>query len=165
VHDSDGIRWLDGDDLVTINQVVINQYTPKEAAGVHDQGSLESAQRAPSLFRFYEQTEDLFLLVAILISRLIQNHPFHNGNKRTAYAAGRMVLWMNGYRLHPPQPEVIEICCALATHDVDEEQVAYWISCHAFGFDVDAALQAMPSEGLSELMSQLLSDRTDNSEV
>ncbi|WP_366635592.1 type II toxin-antitoxin system death-on-curing family toxin [Aquisalimonas sp.] len=92
MHHSEGIRWLDCDDLVMINQVVIRQYTPQETTGVMDQGSLESAQQAPAITRHYEQTEDMFLLAAILISRIIQNHPFHNGNKRTAYAAGRMLL-------------------------------------------------------------------------
>lgn len=120
VQDSEGIRWLDCDDLAMINQVAIRQYTPQDTADVHSQGSLESAQRAPSVVRFYEQTDDMFLLAAILLSRLIQNHPFHNGNKRTAYAATRMLLWINGYRLHPPQPEVIAVCCALATHEIDE---------------------------------------------
>jgi len=58
--------------------------------------------------------------------------------------------------LHAPQPDVIEICCDLATHEVDERETAYWISCNAFEFDVDAALGEMPSEGLPELMHQLL---------
>lgn len=80
------MRWLDVDDLIQLNRALIENYTPEEPIGVHDWGGLESAQRAPSFHRYYEQTEDVYILAAVLLCRIIGNHPFSNANKRTGFA-------------------------------------------------------------------------------
>lgn len=61
-------------------------------------GLLESAMtRAENMFA-YGQT-DLFVLAAGYVIGIARNHPFVDGNKRTAYAVAGLFLRANGYRL------------------------------------------------------------------
>lgn len=54
--------------------------------------NLNSSQSRPSQVRYYQQTDDMFVLSSVLIESLIQNHSFANANKRTAMMAGYIFL-------------------------------------------------------------------------
>ncbi|KAG8424036.1 hypothetical protein J3458_000872 [Metarhizium acridum] len=60
---------------------------------------LESAIDSPMNHKHYGQN-DLFQLAGILAEKVILNHPYQDGNKRTALFAADMFLKMNGYQLH-----------------------------------------------------------------
>lgn len=60
---------------------------------------LESAATSPMNVNHYEQTDDIFKLAANLSEKIIKNHAFQDGNKRTALVAADMFLKINGYRL------------------------------------------------------------------
>jgi len=49
--------------------------------------------------KYYEQVDDVFKLAANLSEKIIKNHAFQDGNKRTALVAADMFLKINGYRL------------------------------------------------------------------
>ncbi|GAB0138946.1 hypothetical protein EsDP_00007165 [Epichloe bromicola] len=59
---------------------------------------LESAVDSPRNHKYYGQT-DLFQLAGILAEKVILNHAYQDGNKRTALYAADMFLKMNGYQL------------------------------------------------------------------
>ncbi|KID59689.1 DOC family protein, partial [Metarhizium hybridum] len=59
---------------------------------------LESAIDSPMNHKNYGQT-DLFQLAGILAEKVILNHPYQDGNKRTALFAADMFLKINGYQL------------------------------------------------------------------
>lgn len=149
------IRWLLPEDIAKINRQVVRETTPYEPIGILDQGALESAQQAPANIRYYRQTEDMYLLSAVLWSRLIRNHPFSSGNKRTAYTAARVLLCINGYLLSAPSTdEVVQLCLEIVYRDLEEEQIAYWISKNAEPYDAQQeAIQA--DSWLDHLTSQL----------
>ena len=63
--------------------------------GVRDQGALESAVARPQNGYYSDIIEE----AAALWESLSQNHPFLDGNKRTAITATAIFLRMNGYRL------------------------------------------------------------------
>lgn len=63
------------------------------AAGVRDMGALESALYRPQTGYY----DDLIGEAAALWESLSQNHPFVDGNKRTAFAATYTFLMINGY--------------------------------------------------------------------
>lgn len=123
-----GIRWVSVADLVDMNEYIIKKTTPNEPIGIRSQGSLESAQCAPAQTRHFGQTEDMYLLGAVLLNRLIKNHPFFNGNKRTAYLAAQTLLRINGYDLYAPHEEILLLCEDLAMIDYDEAKIATWIA-------------------------------------
>ncbi|EDT7147409.1 type II toxin-antitoxin system death-on-curing family toxin, partial [Salmonella enterica subsp. enterica] len=91
--------------------------------------NLSSSQSRPSTIRYYEQTDDMFRLSAVLIESLIQNHPFANANKRTAMMAGYVFLLLNGYELTAPSDEVVTIAEGLARKDYSVEDLENWL-CH-----------------------------------
>ena len=151
----DEIRWLTPEDLIYINWRVVGDITPEEPIGVRDPGLLESAQQAPCQKRYYEQTEDMFLLSAVLMSRVIRNHPFCSGNKRTGYASAYLLLWCNGYRMSAPTEEATDLCREIAIDPPHEEQVASWISDNTEPFDQVEALTRHPGDELDSLAGRM----------
>ncbi len=72
-----------------------------EPALVLSQALLESAWAKPINRWHYESDVDLLSLAVSLMVGIAQNHPFQQGNKRTAFAAGQIFLGLNGYRIDP----------------------------------------------------------------
>jgi len=58
---------------------------------------------------------------------LAKNHPFVDGNKRTAFLALGLFLAMNGWRLETTQIDVIETMLSLARGTLDESELALWV--------------------------------------
>ena len=125
----EGINYLSLEDIVYINRALIETQTPNEPIAVLNQNNLSSSQSRPSTIRYYEQTDDMFRLSAVLIESLIQNHPFANANKRTAMMAGYVFLLLNGYELTAPSDEVVTIAEGLARKEYSVEDLENWI-CH-----------------------------------
>ncbi len=63
--------------------------------GVRDPGLLESAVMRPQTGYYADVIEE----AAALLESLVQNHPFHDGNKRTAFVCTDAFLKANGYRI------------------------------------------------------------------
>lgn len=125
----EGINYLSIEDIVYINRSLIETQTPNEPIGVLNPNNLSSSQSRPSTIRYYEQTDDMFRLSAVLIESLIQNHPFANANKRTAMMAGYVFLLLNGYELTAPSDEVVTIAGGLARKDYTVHELEDWL-CH-----------------------------------
>lgn len=125
----EGINYLSVEDIVYINKALIETQTPKEPIAVLNHGNLCSSQSRPSTIRYYEQTDDMFRLSAVLIESLIQNHPFANANKRTAMMAGYVFLLLNGYELTAPGDDVVAIAEGLACKEYAVEDLENWL-CH-----------------------------------
>ncbi|KAJ5678681.1 DOC family protein [Penicillium macrosclerotiorum] len=62
-------------------------------------GMLESAADSPKNMKHYAKQEDIFQLAANLAEKIMKNHAFQDGNKRTALMAADMFLKINGYYL------------------------------------------------------------------
>nr|WP_218057074.1 type II toxin-antitoxin system death-on-curing family toxin [Gilliamella apicola] len=131
----DGINFLSVDDIKLINSLLIKLQTPKEPIYVRDENSLGSSQARPSLYRYHEQTEDIFRLAAVLIESLIRNHPFANANKRTAMFSGYLFLLLNGQELKAPDAEVVEMGVGVATGKYNVEELENWLFYWSHEFD------------------------------
>lgn len=94
---SRSIEFLTVEEVAAIHEDQIRRYGG--APGVRDLGLLESAVLAPEFAAYYAESTDLFWIAAIYLVRLIQDHPFTDGNKRTAVVAARVFLQLNGIRL------------------------------------------------------------------
>ncbi|KAE8874264.1 hypothetical protein PTNB73_00896 [Pyrenophora teres f. teres] len=72
-------------------------------------GLLESAVHSPINIKHYNNEQNLFLLAASLSEKIMKNHAYQDGNKRTALLAADMFLKINGYELQqtPLQPGTI----------------------------------------------------------
>jgi len=125
------IRWLDVDDLLLLNRVNIRVFSRNEREGALSPHALEAVQKAPSTYSYYEQTHDLVLLAAVLYVRITNGHAFHNANKRTAFAACRVFMRLNGLSFDPPREEAVLVARGVAEHLYTIEEVAAWIATYS----------------------------------
>lgn len=98
--------------------------------GVRDESLLESALARPRNRWAYAEDADLADLAAAYAHGIARNHPFVDGNKRTALMAAYTFLDVNGRVLDAPQPEAVVAVRALSTGEITEEEFAAWIREH-----------------------------------
>ena len=69
--------------------------------GIRDQTLLQSALARPRHLAHYRPTSDVFALAAAYAYRILRNHPFNDGNKRTAWAACVTLLRLHNADIDP----------------------------------------------------------------
>jgi death-on-curing protein len=97
--------------------------------GVRDAGALDSAMARPVNKWTYGE-EDRCALAAAYAYGIARNHPFVDGNKRTAWVFARLFLRLNGLTLSFAPGEAIEMVLALAGGELAEDEVADWFRAH-----------------------------------
>lgn len=97
--------------------------------GVRDQGMLESALARP-LNQWTYGEDDLCALAAAYAYGIARNHPFTDGNKRTAWVFARLFLMLNGQTLSFTPRMAIEVVLALAAGELGEDELADWFRQH-----------------------------------
>ena len=95
--------------------------------GVRDESALESALGRPRNKWSYGDATDIAELAAAYAFGLAKNHPFNDGNKRTAFIVMMLFLERNGRTLHVEDAEVIKTFLALAASELAEADLADWI--------------------------------------
>ena len=96
--------------------------------GVRDEGLLESALARPQQLHAYgDPPPDLAALAASLAFGLARNHPFIDGNKRTAAVACELFLVLNDAMLQARNIELYPVYLALAEGSLDEAGFADWL--------------------------------------
>lgn len=97
--------------------------------GVRDLGLVESALgRPPNLAAYGEP--DVADLAAAYAFGLARNHPFADGNKRTAAVTALVFLMINQIDFAITEPELVVMTIALAAGDLTEDEVARWFRDH-----------------------------------
>lgn len=98
-------------------------------AGVRDQGALESALARP-VSRWSYGEDDLCALAAAYAYGIARNHPFTDGNKRTAWVLARLFLRLNHMTLSFTPGEAVKLVLALAAGELSEDELADWFRSH-----------------------------------
>lgn len=99
------------------------------SAGIRDAGLLDSALARP-LNRAAYGKPDAAELAAAYAYGLAANHPFVDGNKRTAFIALELFLALNGWRFAAGDAESVMSMLAVAAGTMKEEALASWIRRH-----------------------------------
>lgn len=94
--------------------------------GVRDAGLLESALARPRNTNAYG-VDDVHALAASLAFGLARNHPFLDGNKRTALHCALSFLALNRVGVPVPSTEMVEMTVKLAEGSCSEEAFAAWL--------------------------------------
>ncbi|HEY6817669.1 MAG TPA: type II toxin-antitoxin system death-on-curing family toxin [Croceibacterium sp.] len=97
--------------------------------GARDAGALESAMMRPRNLALYDEP-DAAALAAAYAFDIARNHPFVDGNKRTAAVIAETFLVLNGYALHATDAELVVAVLALAAGELTEEELADWFRQH-----------------------------------
>jgi death-on-curing protein len=99
--------------------------------GIRDAGLLDSALNKPKhVWAYGDPRPDMATLAASYAFGIARNHPFLDGNKRTAFVVCRLFLKLNGIELVASQSEKYDTFLKLAAGDITENQLAQWIRHH-----------------------------------
>ncbi len=119
--------WLDKRIALAMQETLIREYGG--SGGVRDEGLLESALARPQNQTAYGDPT-LAEMAAAYAFGIARNHPFVDGNKRTALMAAYAFLRMNGLRLNAPEVEAATVIRDLAAGEIGEEELAAWITAN-----------------------------------
>ncbi len=100
------------------------------ATGVRDAGLLESALARPQNAAAYADP-DLAELAALYALGIARNHPFVDGNKRTAWTALVTFLALNGAAFEPPEVEAAMAMLEMAAGRLSDAEFTAWVRRHA----------------------------------
>jgi|SRR6185437_4841295 len=120
------IVWIDKHETITIHAQQLSEHGGGD--GVRDEGLLESAlARAQNLLAYSEDAPSLARLAAAYGFGIARNHPFVDGNKRTALVVTLTFLLINGLAVTAPREGRYFIFYDLAAGKLSEEELAQWL--------------------------------------
>lgn len=112
-----------------IHEILIDKFGGKK--GLRDKGLLESSIQRP--FQTFDQKElypEPVDKAAAILESIISNHPFLDGNKRTAYVVARLVLRANNLDIKATQHEKYEFIMSAAKGEIQFDQIKEWLANH-----------------------------------
>ena len=124
-------RWISKQALLLLHDESLA--THGGGSGVRDEGLLDSALARPLNLVAYADASnppDIAALAAAYCIGLAKNHAFVDGNKRAAFLATGLFLYLNGYRLTATQADATLTVLGVAAGDVSEAAFAQWLRLH-----------------------------------
>jgi death-on-curing protein len=118
-------EWLNLDIVLDIHAEQLALFGG--ADGMRDQALLESALARPMNKFAYGETNPAALAAAYGFG-IARNHPFIDGNKRTAFASLIVFLGLAGFDLDTSPEEATAVMLSLAAGEIDEDTMARWIA-------------------------------------
>jgi death-on-curing protein len=101
------------------------------SAGVRDRGLLSSALARPkNLFAYSDGACTMAELAAAYAAGISKNHPFLDGNKRTAMQVAFVFLEFNGFPVTASQEDACITFLGLAAGEITETELAIWFAEH-----------------------------------
>lgn len=99
--------------------------------GIRDRGLLESALERPKNRFYYEGVDDLCELAATYGVAIAKNHPFADGNKRSAFIALATFLFINRRPLMADQSEATMTILDVAGGEIEVQALAAWLRANS----------------------------------
>jgi len=117
--------WMEAADAVIAHDLELAAHGG--SAGIRDAGLLESAlARARNIWAYAESPPSLAVLGAAYAFGISSNHPFVDGNKRTALVVSFAFLEVNGHEVVARQEDAFLTILGLAADEITEEELAAW---------------------------------------
>ena len=120
-------RWLSSDVLYAVHAEQLAEHGG--LAGLRDANALESALARAEQLAHNGSPEGAELAAAYGFG-IARNHPFSDGNKRTAFVATELFLVLNGFKLRATDADCVMTMLGVAAGDIDEASFAAWIRAH-----------------------------------
>ncbi|MBI1852555.1 MAG: type II toxin-antitoxin system death-on-curing family toxin [Planctomycetes bacterium] len=118
-------RWLTAEGLLALHDLLILEHGG--LSGLRSRQLLESALAHPKNLFAYER-RSMAVLAAAYAAGIVRNHPFVDGNKRTAFTAAGSCLEKNGFTVRVPEEEVVPMMLGLAEKKISEKAFALWLA-------------------------------------
>ncbi len=122
-----GFHWIARRTILAVHAAQIAEHGG--IAGIRDESLLASALARPE-YKAHDGEDDPAVLAAAYAYGIARNHPFVDGNKRTAWVLARLFLALGGRTLSFTADEAIEAMLALAAGELTEEELADWFRMH-----------------------------------
>ncbi len=124
------MTYLTPDHVLLLHQEAIERYGGSH--GLRDRGLLESAiYRCQATFGGSDLYPDIWTKAAALLHGLLKNHPFVDGNKRTAYTSAARFMHLNGHGLRPTREEAKSFLLDVEANRLTVDQMAPWLQKHS----------------------------------
>ncbi len=100
--------------------------------GIRDLGRLESAVASQNQAVFGDELyKTIFEKAAALVRSIIGDHPFADGNKRTAMLSGITLVELNGYVFKVEEGGLEDFAVKVAVEHLGVDEIAKWLECHS----------------------------------
>jgi death-on-curing protein len=130
--ETQNVVWVREDVVLALHLRQLAEHGGGE--GIRDEGLLQSALARPqNLLAYGDPPPDLASLAAAYAYGMTRNHPFVDGNKRTALIVARLFLLLNGMNLVATQEEKYLTFVKLAAGELSEGELTNWIRVHLDG--------------------------------
>ncbi|GGE55713.1 death-on-curing protein [Agaricicola taiwanensis] len=116
--------WISREVVLAIHEEQLAEHGG--AAGLRDEGLLDSALMRPVNLSSYEEP-DIAALAAAYAFGIARNHPFVDGNKRTSLVVAETFLVLNGSELDADDADVLRTWQSLADGSLSESGLSDWI--------------------------------------
>ena len=120
--------WLDPSVIEAVHDEQLAEHGG--SAGLRDGGLLDSALARPLQLAAYGEPDAASLAAAYGFG-LAKNHPFVDGNKRTAFIAVELFLLLNGWTLAATDADCVMAMLQLAAGEWSEAKFAAWVRAHS----------------------------------
>lgn len=117
---------IDVKDILNIHNILIDKFGG--AKGIRDQGLLESAINRPyTTFDNKELYPTPSEKAAAILESILINHPFVDGNKRTAYVIMRLILLENGLDIIAEENDKYDMIISASSGNIRFNEIKNWI--------------------------------------
>ena len=117
-------KWLLVDFVIAVHNLVLAEHGGPE--GIRDEKMLDSALARPLNKNAYEPRSTVFDLAAAYSYGIAMDHPFVDGNKRTALMAALVFLDINQQKFSASEPETAAAFESLAAGKLSEKELSRW---------------------------------------
>lgn len=123
------MKTLTLEQIIELHVLVLQQTDGGE--GLRDLGRLESVIASQTQEVFGEELyKGIFEKAAALARGIVADHPFTDGNKRTAMLAATTFMLVNGRQLVAKEGELEDFAVRVAVERLDVPAIAEWLECH-----------------------------------
>lgn len=120
------MRFITIDEVLAIHNRMLEIGGGRE--GIHDFTLLHSAiERPKAQFNGTFLYISIWFMAAAMLHSLVKNHPFEDGNKRTAYFSTMKFLFDNGYDLIARHKDIIQFMVGVDVKNTKIEEIADWL--------------------------------------
>jgi len=122
--------YLTTEELLRLHFQVIEDYGGSH--GVRDEGRVHSVVYAPQQVVFgVEQYPGIMTKSAVYLRNIIADHPFVDGNKRTATVVCGIFLNRNGYTLNANPEDLEDFVVSIAVEHLSISIITSWLKAHS----------------------------------
>jgi death on curing protein len=117
--------WIEEHDVLVLHDHLLA--LEGGAVGLRSQALLQSALARPRQLHAYGDGPDIIDMAASYTAGMVRNHPFVDGNKRTAFIIGVLFLELNGYRFIANEADATQAVLQLTAGRMNEDAFATWL--------------------------------------